>query len=64
MKLPIALQATLDESERLFTKTLARLGLDRRQLDSVAERIRNEQSSNKPHPAASEPTAGRRIYHV
>ena len=40
MKLPIAIQNSLDRSERELQKILERLGLDRNELARVAERIR------------------------
>ncbi len=64
MKLPIALKTALDESERRFAKTLAQLGLTREQLDNVADRIREKQSTTKPHRSANASPAGRRIYNV
>ncbi len=64
MKLPIALKTALDESERHFSETLARLGLTREKLNDVAGRIREKQSATKPGRVASASPAGRRIYNV
>jgi len=40
MKLPIAMQNSLEESERLYSQTLERLGLTRDKLKTLATRVR------------------------
>ncbi|MBW1808104.1 MAG: hypothetical protein JRJ87_07885 [Deltaproteobacteria bacterium] len=63
MRLPIALQSALDESERQYTQALDHLGLTRQEFDRVAQRIRDTQKTNLPKalPAAQ---SGRRFWHV
>jgi len=63
MKLPIAVQAALDESERSFSELLNRMGLSRAELSRLAERI---PANLKPAgQAAHRPVvATRRVFHV
>lgn len=62
MRLPIAMQTALDESERRFQQTLSRLGLTRKQLSRVAARARTNVKT--PPPARPAATLKRRVIHV
>jgi len=54
MRLPIAIQTALDESERQFQTVLSRLGLTREQLSRVADKVRTNSKTKPPaRPAAS-----------
>jgi hypothetical protein len=62
MRLPIAIQTALDESERQFQTILSRLGLTREQLSRVADKVRTNTKTRPPaRPAA---TTKRRVIHV
>ncbi len=63
MRLPIALQTALDESERQYTQALEHLGLTRKEMDRVAERIRANQRTNTSKTEQAAPR-GRRLWHV
>jgi hypothetical protein len=62
MRLPIAIQTALDESERQFQPVLSRLGLTREQLSRVAEKVRT--NSKPPPPARPAASIKRRVIHV
>ena len=62
MRLPVAIQTALDESERQFQTVLSRLGLTRKQLDRVAEKVRTKVKT--PPPARPAATMKRRVIHV
>lgn len=62
MRLPVAIQTALDESERQFQAVLSRLGLTREQLSRVADKVRTDKKTPPPgRPAA---TIKRRVIHV
>lgn len=62
MRLPIAIQTALDESERQFQTVLSRLGITREQLSRVADKVRKNTKPTPPaRPAA---TMKRRVIHV
>ena len=62
MRLPIAIQAALDQSERQFQSVLSRLGLTREQLSRVAEKVRT--NIKTPPPARPAANIKRRVIHV
>jgi hypothetical protein len=62
MRLPVAIQTALDESERQFQSVLSRLGLTREQLSRVADKVRT--TSKTPPPARPAATTKRRVIHV
>ena len=62
MRLPVAIQAALDESERQFETVLSRLGLTRKQLSRVADKVRT--TSKTPPPVSPAATIKRRVIHV
>jgi hypothetical protein len=62
MRLPVALQAAFERSERQFQKVLSRLGLTREQLNRVVDNIQAKKINPPPvRPAASQK---RRVIHV
>jgi len=62
MRLPVAIQTALDESERQFQQTLSRLGLTRDQLSRVADKAKTNVKT--PPPARPAATIRRRVIHV
>lgn len=62
MRLPIAIQTALDESDRLFQQILSSLNLTREQLIQVTDKIK----AKKPNTTQVRPasTKGRRVIHV
>jgi len=62
MRLPVAIQTALDESERQFQQTLSRLGLTRDQLSRVADKAKTNVKT--PSPARPAATIKRRVIHV
>ena len=67
MKLPLALKNQLEESERKLEKLLEKLGWERKDLESAAEKAARLRLRPRPHSTACR-TGGAdsngRIYHV
>ena len=62
MRLPVAVQTAFDQSDRHFQSVLARLGLTRKQLVQVVDKIQAKKTNPPPvRPAAIK---GRRVIHV
>lgn len=62
MRLPVAIQTALNESERQFQQAMSRLGLTREQLSRVVDKIGTNPKNPPPvRPAAS---TKRRVIHV